>query len=83
MDPNIQNDIGTILGDAQKLKLVLDNIKGQFSTDGKRSLEYTITNATTPAADQTHAVFSSDGLHMIYQEKIQYNDKQDDGGLNT
>ena len=83
MDTNIQTDITRVLGDATKLEKVLTALKNQLSTNGTRSLEYTLTNTGAAAAAQTHAVFSSDGLHMIYQEKVQYNNTQKDGGLNT
>ena len=88
MDQNIQQDIKKILGDSNKLKNVLNNLEGQLATNGTRSLEYAITDPSQPTpstapTNSTHAVFSSDGLHMIYQEKITYNSSQKDGGLNT
>ena len=80
-DPNIINDITTNLADANKLKLVLDNIKSQLSTNGTRQWEYTLNNSSiSDQKMQTHFVFSKDGIHMIYPEVISEDKSQNNEG---
>ena len=75
-DTNIDQDIDNVFSDTQKLKKTLINIKGQFDAasaaahtgqkSGTRDWEYSLGNP----ADPTKMVFSADGIHMIYKEKL-------------